>query len=143
MNYFLGNEIEDSVKINQVTAFQPASTMLFAGSGKSGQPFLGTLKSEEAFALEASIEIESLRTDLNANDVPLLMQFYAFNKATNNTIFLGNTEINQHDGHQTAPKALLSHVHLDKGLYRLRVHATLQSNPPLKGYLEVPFMQVQ
>lgn len=135
----VNDQQDDGVKIVQVKAFQPAASMLFAGHGRHGQPFLGSLKSGEPFALEAELALDS---DLAAGKPRCVTQFYAYDTTSGTKLHLGNSEPQTLAEARVSPKALLPQASLARGLYRLRIYTTIESSPPRSSYVEVPFVQV-
>ena len=138
-------EFGGSNQINfvQVQAYQPVQTMRYAGISRAGQPFLGKLNSNEAFALEASFTLdEAISGGENAESEGFSARFFAYDTRTGAIAHLGNAGEESLKEVAGVKKILLPTAHLDKGLYRLRIYGILKGQASAKGYLEVPYVQV-
>jgi hypothetical protein len=130
------------LQITQIQAFQPEEATSVTGRAKPGQPFLGFIKSNNRFAIQATLELASEMLNGEVEKCLCKVQFYALNSATGVTTHLGDTECIPFGDVSSPHKATLHKVSLEKGLYRLKVHATVETEVPAVGYLEIPFLRV-
>ena len=133
----------NQINFIQVQAYQPAQAMSYAGISRAGQPFLGKLNSNEAFALEASFTLdEAVSAGENEESEGFSARFFAYDTRTGAMAHLGNADEESLKEVAGVKKILLPTAQLGKGLYRLRVYGVLKGQTSANGYLEVPYVQV-
>jgi hypothetical protein len=131
------------IEIAQVRVFQPPDAKEPTGIGEAGQPFSGFIKSDQPFALEASIKIyKPIGVDASTIGVTYRAQFYGRNLSTGKTLSLGNTEPGTIVEDKLDYIVVLTNAILPQGMYRLQALVTLQGVLAVPGLLEVPFIQV-
>ncbi len=132
-----------TVTVAQLRAFQPPKTQRPSAVGKADRPFQGFVRGDVAFGLEASFELAGPTAIQAANEKRTYhVQFYAHNLATGASIHLGSSEPDTLIKNQLSYTALLPEASLPPGRHRLLAVATVQTTPPIMGYLEVPILQV-
>lgn len=131
------------VEITQIRAFQPplAGTPVAVGAGH--QPFRGSLKSGEPFALEATFELTGdAAADAAKEKIPYHAEFHVRALPVGETTPLGNTERKTLSESSRSYSAKLPDVVLPPGMYRLHVVTVLECAPPVIRYLKVPVLHV-
>ena len=131
-----------TVEIAQVQAFQRPQAETPIAIGKAGRQFQGFVRSGEPFALEVSFELAGPgAADIVKRQATYSAQFHVRNLTTRAKTPLGDTKAISLVG-ETPYTAILPQASLQPGLYRLQALVTLQSTPPIVGYLKVPMLQV-
>lgn len=131
------------LEVTYVRAFQPPKAETPIGFAAAGQPFLGMLKGDQPFNLQAGFELDKLAADEAAGSKGTYKaEFHVRNWSTGTKQHLGNTEPENFVAGKVTYNTILPEVHLDPGHYSLGVLVTIQSRTPSLGYLELPLLQV-
>ncbi len=132
-----------TVEIAQVRVFQRPQAETPIAIGKAGRQFQGFVRSGEPFALEVSFELAGPgAADIVKRQATYSAQFHVRNLTTRAKIFLGDAETAPLVAGVAPYTAMITQESLQPGLYRLQALVTLQSTPPIVGYLKVPMLQV-
>ncbi len=132
-----------NIEVSQIRAFQPPQAERPSAVGESGRPFLGFVRSEQPFALEASIRLTGPDvSEVVAEQLTCDAHFYAYDLSTGTTEHLGNAMTSPLANGLPSYAAILPRVLLEPGMYRVRVRALLEGLPAVRGYTEVPMLQV-
>jgi hypothetical protein len=138
-----GAGLPATVAVARLRAFQPSRTKVPSAVGEAGQPFHGCVRGNETFALEASFELAGpAAVEAASERRTYSLQFYARDLSTRASTHLGSTPPDRLVEDKLSYTAVLPEIILPPGMYRLQAVATIQSTPPVLGYLEVPLLQV-
>lgn len=131
------------VKISEIRAFQPPQAETLSAISEAGQPFLGFIRGDEIFALEAAFELAAQAAgEVVKGQRAYRAQFYAHGMSTGTTTHLGDTEPGNLVENQLSYTATLPEATLPPGLYRLQVLTKLEGPYPILTHLEIPLLQV-
>jgi len=132
-----------TLTLSQLRVFQPPQTERPTATGKIGQPFMGYVRGNQSFALEAPFELAGPAAVEAANkEREYQVQFYACELSTGATTHLGKTQPGALIKGRLSYTAQLPKASLPPGIYRLRALAVVQATPPITAFLEVPLLQV-
>lgn len=131
------------VQVTQIRAFQPPDTDTPSGIGEPNQPFAGTLKSDEPFALEVAFRLpESAFAYLTTREVMYQANFYVRKLDTRVSESVGDSERARLVSGKEFYTARLPEAVLQPGKYRLGVLVKLRNSAPSINYLETSLLQV-
>lgn len=132
-----------TLTVSQLQVFQPPQTGRPTATGETGRPFLGYVRGNQSFALEAPFELAGSAAVEAANKQRAYqVQFYAYELATGATTHLGDTQQGALIEGRLSYTAQLPEASLPPGTYRVRALAVVQATPPIIAFLEVPLLQV-
>ena len=132
-----------SIDISQVRAFQPPQAERPSAVGEADRSFLGFIRSDEPFALTASIRLTGPGVSEVVNEeLACGAHFYARDLSTGTTAHLGHATTSPFTDGGLSCAAVLPQVTMAPGMYRIRVRAVLEGSPLIRGYTEVRMLQV-
>jgi hypothetical protein len=132
-----------TVDITEIRAFQPPDAETPVAVGADRQPFDGSLKSGEPFALETTFELTGpAAADAARDRLSYHAEFQVRDLPTGVTTRLGNTESETLVESTLSYPAKLPELVLQPGMYRMQVVTMLESKPPVLSYVKVPLLLV-
>lgn len=132
-----------SVAITQIQAFQPPQVENIVGTGKANQPFEGTLKGNQPFAIEIGFDLlGEAAADLSKEKPVFIARFNVQDQSTGESTHLGDAEPGSLVNGELAYTAMLSEVTLPPGTYRLFAQVTLQATSVRPDFVVWPEFKV-
>ncbi|MCP5095063.1 MAG: hypothetical protein GY943_05895 [Chloroflexi bacterium] len=130
----------EQIEIREIRILDPLDSRKVLGIGEKGEPFRGSLQSDQPFLLEVTFNLPEL-ADVNLNiDINFRVDFFVRNQK--NRASVGATKPLALTAGQVDYTAQLPNVYLSAGIYYLGVIVYIQSRPPSANYLEVPQLHV-
>ena len=131
------------VEIAQIRAFQPPRAGNPVGTGKPDEPFNGHLRGHEPFALEILFSlVGEAAADLTKEHAVFRARAYVQDQSTGKSIHLGDVEPGRLVKGELGYTAMLPHVTLPTGAYRLFALVTLQAVSVSPDFVMLPEFKV-